>query len=99
MKNKLFYTTLLIGILAAGFMVVGCATLNNLLNPMHALDENGEKMAVTLDASTQQCTLGEAAYPYQNRPAVPAAPKNLSSPENRVGYVEGKYLLHKGKVK
>ena len=47
---------------------------------MHALDENGEKMAVTLDSSTQQCTIGETAYSYQNRPAVPAAPQKPAEP-------------------
>jgi hypothetical protein len=80
MEKRLFCGTLLISVLAAGFMAVGCATLNNLLNPIHAIDGTGEKIAATLNSSTQQCTIGEAAYPYQDRPAVPAAPKKPVEP-------------------
>ena len=82
MKNKLFCAALLISVLAAGFMVAGCASLNNLLNPMYAIDGNGEKIAVTLGSSSQQCTIGETAYSYQNRPTVPIAPRKPVSPGN-----------------
>jgi hypothetical protein len=80
MEKRLFCGTLLISVLAAGFMAVGCATLNNLLNPIHAIDGTGEKIAATLDSSTHQCTIGETAYPYQDRPVVPAAPKKPVEP-------------------
>jgi hypothetical protein len=63
-------------------MAVGCATLNNLLNPIHAIDGTGEKIAAAWDSSDQQCTVGGTAYPYQNRPAVPAAPQRPASPGN-----------------
>jgi hypothetical protein len=79
-SSKLFCAALLIGVLASGFMAAGCASLNNLLNPIHAIDGNGEKIAATWNSSTRQCTIGGAVYPYQDRPAVPAAPQKPAEP-------------------
>jgi hypothetical protein len=62
-------------------VAVGCASLNNLLNPIHAIDEKGEKIAATWNSSTQQCTIGGTTYPYQDRPAVPAAPQKPAEPK------------------
>jgi hypothetical protein len=79
-SNKLFCAALLISVLTSGFVTAGCASLNNLLNPIHVVDRNGEKIAATWNSSTRQCTIGGTAYPYQDRPAVPPAPQKPLEP-------------------
>jgi peptidoglycan hydrolase CwlO-like protein len=81
MKKKLLCAALLINVMATGFVVVGCTSFKNLLNPIHAIDGNGEKIAAAWDSADGQCTSGETMYPYQNRPAVPVAPEKPVEPQ------------------
>jgi hypothetical protein len=64
----------------AGLIAAGCGTLANLLNPIHAIDENGNKVPAALDSLTQKYTIEGLAYSYKDRPDIPAAPKKPVEP-------------------
>jgi hypothetical protein len=64
----------------AGLIAAGCGTLTNLLNPIHAVDENGNKVPAALDSLTQKYKIEGFTYSYKDRPAVPAAPQKPVEP-------------------
>jgi hypothetical protein len=79
MKNKWFVGFCVLWIF--GLVLPGCASLNNLLNPVHAINSNGEKVEAAW-GSGQMVKIEGVEYPYKDRPAVPAAPKKPLSPGN-----------------
>jgi hypothetical protein len=79
MKSKCFVG---LGVLlVSGFVLVGCASLSNFLNPVHAINNNGEKLEAVL-GSGNTVKIEGVDYPYKDRPTVPVAPKKPLSPGN-----------------
>jgi hypothetical protein len=77
MKGKLnirFYVPLFFG-----FVLIGCVSLSNLLNPVHAINSNGEKVEAAW-GDGQTVKIEGAEYSYKDRPTVPAAPQKPSEP-------------------
>jgi uncharacterized membrane-anchored protein YhcB (DUF1043 family) len=67
--------------LTFGFVFAGCAGLSNLLNPIYAINSNGEKVEADW-GSGQIVKIEGSEYPYKDRPTVPAAPQKPVSPGN-----------------
>jgi hypothetical protein len=79
MKNKI--SMMFFGILLVfGLFLAGCASLNSLFNPIHAINTSGEKVAAVL-GSGQTVKIEGVDYQYANRPAVPAAPQKPVEPK------------------
>jgi hypothetical protein len=78
MKNsfsKVFFGVLL----AFGLFLTGCASLDNLFNPIHAINTTGEKVEAVL-GSGQTVKIEGVEYQYVTRPTVPAAPQKPVEP-------------------
>jgi hypothetical protein len=65
--------------LAFGLALSGCASFNNLFNPIHAINTSGEKVAAVL-GSGRTVKINDVAYQYAERPTVPAAPQKPAEP-------------------
>ena len=72
-----------LAMLASGLAIMGCASISNLVDPIHAVNGNGEKVAAAWGPGG---SLGERAvvegetYSFTECPSVPAAPKEPRSP-------------------
>jgi hypothetical protein len=78
MKNK--FSMVIFGVLLMfGLFLASCVSLNNLVNPIHAINTSGEKVVAVL-GSGQTVKIKEMEYQYANRPTVPAAPQKPVEP-------------------
>jgi hypothetical protein len=80
LKMKDVLSRVIFGVLAVfGLFLAGCASLNNLFNPIHAINASGGKVAAVL-GSGQTVKIEGVEYQYANRPTVPAAPQKPAEP-------------------
>jgi hypothetical protein len=82
-KNILFVLILLVLVLTFGFILVGCASLTNFLNPIHAVNSSGEKIEAAR-GSGQAAKIEGTEYQYIGRPSVPTAPQKPNEPRKPV---------------
>jgi len=79
MKDK-FSMAIFDVLLVFGLFLAGCSSLNNLFNPIHAINTNGEMIAAVL-GSGQTVKIDEVEYQYMDRPIVPIAPEKPNPPQ------------------
>ena len=82
-ENKFFVLGMLAIVLALGLVFAGCASLSNFLNPIHAVNSNGEKVEAAR-GSGQTAKIEGTEYQYTGRPSVPAAPQKPNEPKKPV---------------
>jgi hypothetical protein len=80
MKKRFFILAIA---LAASLVFAGCASLTNFLNPIHAVNNNGEKVEAAR-GSGQIAKIEGMEYQYTGRPSVPAAPQKPNEPQKPV---------------